>query len=101
MYRCDECGKYFEEPSVIVDDPSPGGVGLPSGAYKFEICPYCGNDFLTEAKECPVCGGWHTNDGPLCDDCLADLTHDINGIRIEMGMAADDFELALQDSFGW
>ena len=48
MYICRDCKQIFTEPYVEYDDPSPSGVGLPSGAYAYTYCPYCGSDRIRE-----------------------------------------------------
>lgn len=43
-YKCGRCGKRFDEPVKIYDDPSPMGVSLARGSYVYYECPYCGDD---------------------------------------------------------
>lgn len=50
IYKCDNCGAVFEEPDVMVEDPSPAGVGLAPGKYKYYVCPACGSE---DIDECP------------------------------------------------
>lgn len=72
MFKCKDCGCEFDEPAVWYDDPSPVGVGLPSGAYVYTECPKCGSGDYTEGKACPICGEEHFGDDPYCEWCLSD-----------------------------
>lgn len=91
MYRCDSCGMFFEEPIIVKDDPSPGGVSLVGGYYIEKYCPNCNGQDMTEAKQCAVCGKWHTNDGVLCEDCMEEIGYEIGEVGIRYGLMKDDF----------
>lgn len=51
MYKCDDCGREFEEPATYEDDPSPAGISLPAGHYTYEMCPYCESEYFTEITD--------------------------------------------------
>ena len=41
MYKCNECGEVFDEPTVVLERH-----GFNDGfAERFYVCPYCGGDF--------------------------------------------------------
>ena len=101
MYMCEVCRNEFEQPVVTFDDPSPAGVSLPSGSYRYESCPSCGSDRIGVASECPSCGEYHDRDGVLCADCAAELGSILDRIRTEFNLTKDDFEEAIANHFGW
>lgn len=102
MYICKECGEVFEEPVVITDDPSPSGVSLTAGAYKYESCPYCKSDNLGEAEPCSCCGEYHdSDDGIICKECSDGIKEELEDIRIRNGLTQDDFEEVIVKIFGW
>ena len=101
MYVCDECGEVFDSPVIEHDDPSPPGVGLPSGAYKYYYCPNCGSDHIKDGEECKACGEWHITGRALCGACADDLADSLDRLRRGMGLTQDDFEQAIADHFGW
>lgn len=48
MFRCNECGKEFEEPKVV---PEYRGEFWGSPAYEDEYyCPHCGSDDYEEIR---------------------------------------------------
>ena len=47
MYRCNDCGRLFEEPYVY-EEPDVGYAAL--------WCPSCHSDDLSEVEECKLCG---------------------------------------------
>lgn len=101
MYICKDCGALFEEPAVWYDDPSPAGVGLPSGSYEYCECPECGSDDFEEANECPRCDCHYLGDKILCDDCMEELGIELREIKGRFHMTQDDFEQAIYEYFGW
>lgn len=52
MWYCTECRREFEEPNFYLDDPSPSGIALPPGFYRYDICPYCDSEYIDEIEEC-------------------------------------------------
>lgn len=81
MFRCECCGRQFEEPRYVPDDPSPAGVALPSGTYMYQVCPYCGSDVLTAMRICPSCGDYYVGSSILCNDCMVILADGLKRIR--------------------
>ena len=53
MYRCENCGKLFEQPRQIKTTfESYYGVPLGSNTYfTYQVCPYCGSEKLRETDE--------------------------------------------------
>ena len=89
MYRCEDCGRFFEEPVVVHDDPSPSGVSLASG-YDIEwYCPQCGSDQVEEAGECASCGEPIADGEVLCEDCMKELKKLLKGVADDMKMDID------------
>lgn len=89
MYRCKDCGAYFEEPVVVHDDPSPRGVGLPSGYYIEWYCPQCGSDHMEVAEACASCGEPIPADEVLCEDCMEELKKLLRGVADDMKIDFD------------
>lgn len=101
MYQCRRCDGQFNAPEMNLDDPSPAGVGLPSGAYRYERCPYCGGYDIEETRECPSCEGNHIRDGILCDDCAKWLADELEKMRVTLRLSVDDFQDEIANHFGW
>ena len=104
MYICADCGKTFEQPVVIHDDPSPPGVALPSGYYEYYECPYCGEGAVEEAEECPSCGQWYLPNMSakvLCEDCKDRLTEELWAVMDGSGLSVDDFKEAVAEILEW
>lgn len=101
MYKCERCEAIFEAPEIYTDDPSPAGVGLPSGSYHYERCPFCHGDRIEETKECPACEAQHVRDGILCDDCAEWLAGELENMRVTLHLSMDDFQDEIANHFGW
>lgn len=86
MYKCNRCGRMFEEPSVEKD-----GHGFDDGLYEeFECCPYCGGDFY-EVWQCEVCGKWESEDDQyiadgICEKCFQEYIEDHRDDLVEMAI---------------
>lgn len=101
MYRCEDCGRFFDEPIVERDDPSPRGVSLPSGYYTYWHCPYCDSEEIEEAGVCKSCGEPVESGRTLCDTCRDDLASILKETAEEFELTQDMFEDALFEIFGW
>lgn len=95
MYRCKDCGVFFEEPIVVKDDPSPRGVALTSGYYYDSHCPSCGSENLEEAEVCERCGEPIPYGAVLCDDCMDILESYIGVLEKTIGLPHDTLEDAI------
>lgn len=64
MYFCPDCKEIIEEEclELYYEDPSPCGVGLPSGYETYARCPHCGSfdieEFICDedCNSCPYSG---------------------------------------------
>ena len=103
MLICCECEKTFREEDafVVLDDPSPAGVGLPSGAYEYITCPFCGSDILEEAAQCRSCEEYFIGDETICPHCRKEVGDQLEEIRLNMKLTKDDFEQVIAEYFGW
>jgi DNA-directed RNA polymerase subunit RPC12/RpoP len=67
-YKCDHCGREFEEPDFVEETH-----GLENPPYeKIAVCPYC-KGYFEEVYECKICGAFSTYEQltlGVCDDCL-------------------------------
>ena len=97
MYRCRDCGNFFEEPIVVHDDPSPKGVGLASGYYVEWYCPACGSDHIDDAGMCASCGEPVEKGYTLCGDCMEELKKLLAGVASDMQITQEQLEYALED----
>lgn len=59
MYRCNDCGRLFDEPRKGEQDAYTGDCYIG--------CPHCGSDDYVEGNMC-ACGEWCA-DEDMCDDC--------------------------------
>lgn len=77
MYICLKCNSVFSEPDDAVIDRYPAGEEM---APRYgSVCPVCGNDEISEAVQCDICGEWfyeldlYDNDEQrFCKNCFAD-----------------------------
>lgn len=97
MYRCDDCGRFFEEPVVVRDDPSASGVSLPQGYYTEWHCPYCESDKVEEAGSCASCGEPVADGDTLCDDCKAELQSYLDDVAKDMHVTKYELMCALEE----
>ena len=97
MYRCDDCGRFFEEPVVVHDDPSASGVSLPSGYYIEWYCPHCGGDKVEEAGSCASCGEPVEQGVTLCENCREELASVVKELAREFHMTDDEMACALEE----
>ena len=97
MYRCDDCGRFFDEPVIVYDDPSPVGVSLASGHYTEQHCPFCGSESVEEAGECVSCGEPVAKGQTLCEDCREDLRTYMADVATDMHIPMDMIEEAVEE----
>lgn len=97
MYRCDDCGRFFEKPVEVHDDPSASGVSLPSGYYVEWYCPYCNSDKVEEAGSCASCGEPVPQGTTLCYGCREELAGVIEELAREFHMTDDEMARALEE----
>ena len=101
MYRCVDCGRFFEEPIVEHDDPSPAGVSLPSGYYTYWYCPHCGSEDIEDAGECKSCGEPVEKGVTLCEDCRKELVAILQEVAKEMKLSNEEMEDAIWQIYEW
>lgn len=85
---CRECHQIFDARELVTvkDDPSPDGVGLPSGYYEYSVCPNCGNDFFDDVITCKRCGEDMQDDGyEICPKCKEEVNKSFK-VFVEMNM---------------
>lgn len=66
MYRCFQCRKLVDEPSIERE-----AVGEFHGHRAYEssaVCPYCGGHEFYEVERCPICGQYTSEE--YCKDCV-------------------------------
>ena len=97
MFRCEDCGRFFSEPIIEHDDPSPSGVSLASGYYTEWYCPHCGSDLVEEAGYCKSCGEPVESGTTLCENCREDLFLELRDIAEEMKLDQIDFADAVTE----
>ena len=99
MYRCGWCGRFFDEPTIVKDDPSADGVALASGCYTELHCPFCDSETVEEAGECVSCGEPVAYGQTLCEDCLDDLKSYMADVATAMHITMDMMEEAIEEIF--
>jgi hypothetical protein len=93
VYRCNNCGGKFEEPTEkrICFEQEYGVANLfESRNYtNIHVCPCCGDNDIHELEQCAVCGEWfdeledtvglvNGGIGYVCEQCYKDC--EIGGI---------------------
>lgn len=101
MYRCEDCGRFFDEPVVVHDDPSASGVSLPSGYYTEWYCPHCGSDMVEEAGYCESCGEPVETGKALCEICREELKGSLQTIAEDMHLTPAQLEDAIAEYYYW
>lgn len=97
MYRCNNCGEFYEEGYVYHDDPSPKGVSLPSGSYTYMQCPHCGSEDWETAGSCASCGEPVAQGTILCDECREELESILREVAREMHLSTNEMQYALEE----
>lgn len=68
MYKCDDCGAFFEHPALASDCVDG------ENSITYEACPHCKSDLICETVRCEMCDEYMCDDiMNLCDDCKSDL----------------------------
>jgi DNA-directed RNA polymerase subunit RPC12/RpoP len=75
MYICEKCKRTFTDPATVYDD-----IG-----YKYSVCPYCGDDRISETEPCKQCGEPKQRDHEdYCEECksvvIAELLEFVHGM---------------------
>ena len=78
MYKCLECKAVFDEPKLITEDCTPGGVNEGGSFNKIMyVCPICEGEY-DFAHKCDICDEYYTtfelhynpdNKSYICDKC--------------------------------
>lgn len=101
MYRCEDCGRFFDEPIIVHDDPSASGVSLTSGYYTDWYCPHCGSDHVEEADYCKSCGEPVESGKTLCENCRENLAYILKQTAEDLNLTQDMLEDAICELFEW
>ena len=99
MYRCKDCGEYFDEPMLVADDPSPRGISMLEGYCYERHCPMCGSSDIEEAYTCMVCGEYTPAGQVLCDGCRDDLEIGLKELAAEMNITMDDLQSGIEEVY--
>lgn len=69
MYKCKDCGRYFENPRAI-RDKVPYGEEMVD-LVTDEVCPYCGGPF-GKFHVCELCGDdfFESDFDDVCPSCI-------------------------------
>lgn len=79
MYKCDDCGCVFDEPSTYRDEICVIDPVSKNTAYdEYPCCPRCNSYQFDEVWECEICGEYYhegetyceTVDKCYCKDCV-------------------------------
>lgn len=85
MYKCNDCGKTFEElesvSELVMADPY-----YPSVYYTENVCPLCGYSDYTEMSYCKNCENELTEE-TYCEPCVIATNYHLN--RCITGIMAD------------
>lgn len=100
MYKCLDCGDFFEEPDTR-DIVNPSEYwGRPVNEYlQAEVCPHCGSEDIEEAKECIICGSPSEDD--FCKDCHIDLENQLEELKHRYEITYDILQDFIAEHFGW
>ena len=71
MYICNNCGEVFETPDTYKEHHP---YGMTTASEEWAVCPSCGDNDFSEAKQCMLCGEYVAEiDLGLCDVCYGDM----------------------------
>lgn len=91
MFKCKDCGRFFEQPIVCEMEKDTG--------YVEQTCPHCGGDYFEEAHACPLCGEPTTED--FCQDCYDIVKEGLEALKEKLGATQDNLEQIISNHFGW
>ena len=73
-YRCEECGKIFNEEEMGCWGESRGEYWGVSCSEQVCGCPSCHSMYYHEAVACKICGSYEKEDfEEYCEDCKSDV----------------------------
>lgn len=91
MFKCKDCGRFFEKPIVCEMEKDTG--------YVEQTCPYCESDYFEEAHACPLCGEPTTED--FCQGCYDIVKEGLEALKEKLGATQDNLEQIISNHFGW
>ena len=98
MYRCKDCGGFFEEP-LYRKEYGPRDADALFGYELYSHCPYCGSEDIEEADECRSCGEYIPQGQTVCENCREDILQGMLEMADDMKMTFDDFQMAVEEVF--
>ena len=91
MNECNRCRKIFESPVERFEADT---------GYRERTCPYCGDDDISEAHECPICHTNYTSED-FCQECYDTVNQSLTELKEKLGATQEDFEDIISNNFGW
>ena len=73
MNECNRCRKIFESPVERFEADT---------GYREMTCPYCGDDDISEAHECPICHTNYTSED-FCQECYDTVNQSLTELNSE------------------
>jgi hypothetical protein len=65
---CGNCGEVFDESKLkTVVEYRPYGETY--AEEKYDVCPFCGENNISEAIQCPSCGEYYAGMEDFCEKC--------------------------------
>lgn len=87
MYKCNICGKFF-------DEPIEPGIG-----YYEKLCPECEGDYFEEAKHCRICDKPTTNE--FCDNCHNVLKEALKYLQMILKCDSESLKDLIAEYYGF
>lgn len=72
MLICNNCGSTFDFPKTMVD------VVIDGEGYNYSVCPFCGDDDLSETESCKGCGKDIKKYRDYCDNCRDNIFKELH-----------------------
>jgi DNA-directed RNA polymerase subunit RPC12/RpoP len=93
MYKCKDCGEYFADPNVKMEDDT---------GYREATCPWCDSDDIEETFTCIACGNeWADSPGGLCPHCMDELAEELSDLAKRFDVTAAALENMICEHYGY
>lgn len=93
MYHCKDCGEYFADPNVTMENDT---------GYREATCPWCDSDDIEETYACKCCGEELADSpGGFCPNCKEELAEELNDLATRFDVTTAVLEDMICEHYGY